>query len=138
VHVIRNAVDHGIEAPSTREEAGKGGPKLELKAFQNDRELHLAIIDDGKGVDWEEIRARARGKGLPAETKNDLIAALFAGGLSTRDQVTDTSGRGVGMSALQAAVATLDGVIDVVSTPGAGTRIELRFARHPIATSLAS
>ncbi|MEO8553944.1 MAG: ATP-binding protein, partial [Kofleriaceae bacterium] len=87
----------------------------------------ITLADDGRGIDWEAIRAKAEREGLPTATREDLIAALFADGLSTRDQASEVSGRGVGLGALRAAVAALGGTVDVASTPGAGTRFELRF-----------
>lgn len=124
VHAIRNMVDHGIETPDVRAAAGKpeqGVVKLETTMSGSD--LVIAISDDGAGIDWDRIAGKARALGLPAETPADLEEALFANGLSTRDDVSDTSGRGVGMDALRMACRSLNGRIRVESVRGQGTRI---------------
>jgi two-component system chemotaxis sensor kinase CheA len=127
VHAVVNAVDHGIESPEERTRAGKGRPRLALSARQADRQLVIAVADDGRGVDWESIRRRARERGLPCDSPRDLVSAMFATGVSTRDVATETSGRGIGLSALDDAVRSLHGTIDVISKPGHGMRLELRF-----------
>ena len=128
VHVVRNAVDHGIEPPEVRAATAKPArPKLSFSATRARGRLLIAVADDGRGIDWEEVRVRARAVGLPAESQADLERAIFADGLSTATVATDTSGRGVGMSALRDAVAARGGTIEVESTPGRGVTIRYRF-----------
>ena len=112
VHVLRNAVDHGIEASGT----------LTLAVGEEADQLAIEIADDGRGIDWEALRAKAQRTGVPHGTPEDLVEALFADGVSTRDVVTETSGRGVGLAAVREAVARLDGRVEVLTAPGQGAR----------------
>jgi two-component system chemotaxis sensor kinase CheA len=89
--------------------------------------LLISVSDDGRGIDWDALRARAVKLGLPSETQSDLELALFADGVSTAKEATDTSGRGVGMAALREAVAALGGTIDLETKRGEGTTLRLRF-----------
>ncbi|MGN6104757.1 MAG: ATP-binding protein, partial [Kofleriaceae bacterium] len=128
VHAIRNAVDHGIESPDERRRAGKPArPVLRFVARRAAGQLEIAIGDDGRGIDWAAVRRRAEAAGLPAATRDDLVAALFADGVSTRASASDTSGRGVGMAALRDAVSALGGEIDLETADGAGTTWRFRF-----------
>jgi signal transduction histidine kinase len=128
-HVVRNAVDHGIEPADERRAANKSDAgHIELRARRNTRGVEIEIADDGRGVAWERVRSRARDAGLPAESRADLERALFASGVSTADEVTLTSGRGVGLAAVDAAVRAAGGTIAVDSTPGHGTRFTFAFA----------
>jgi signal transduction histidine kinase len=122
IHVVRNSVDHGLEGPGEREEAGKDGPgALALRTAVEGGRFVVSIRDNGRGIAWEKIRAKAVGAGLPARTQADLVDALFADGVSSRDEVSETSGRGVGMGAVKAAVLAMGGQIEVESVPGEGT-----------------
>lgn len=122
VHVVRNAVDHGLESSRERKEAGKQGPaKLRFACRVQNSECQIELSDNGHGVAWERIREKAQELGLPHATREQLVAAMFADGLSTRDQASDTSGRGVGMGAVREACSTLGGRIEVISEPGQGT-----------------
>jgi HPt (histidine-containing phosphotransfer) domain-containing protein/HAMP domain-containing protein len=126
-HFVRNTVDHGLEDPEQRVELGKPRQAtVTLALSRSEHELTWSISDDGRGIDWSAIAARARGLGLPADTHRDLEAALFAPGVSSKDQVTATSGRGVGLSVVREAVNGLGGRIEVQSERGKGTR----FAVH--------
>ena len=128
VHVVRNSVDHGIEPADERVRAGKPrAGQVSIESRVEGAEFVIAVDDDGRGIDWESIRKRAVRRGLPAATDRDLIAALFADGISTRDVVSDLSGRGVGLSAVQQVCHQLGGTIHVDSRPGQGTRFEFRF-----------
>jgi two-component system chemotaxis sensor kinase CheA len=128
VHAVRNAVDHGIESPEERQLAGKPEAGLiELDAERRDGRLIFSLHDDGRGVDWEQVRRQAAGRGLPCATHDDLIEALFVDGLSTRNTITELSGRGVGLSALRQAVDALGGTIVVESMPGKGTTFRFSF-----------
>jgi two-component system chemotaxis sensor kinase CheA len=125
-HVVRNAIDHGIETPGERRERGKNPRGLiTFGARRSDDAIILSVEDDGRGIDWERVRQKAEARGLPSSTQSDLFAALCADGLSTRDVVTETSGRGVGMGALLSACAEVGGKLSVDSTPGRGTRVEI-------------
>lgn len=128
VHVIRNAVDHGIETPDVREAAGKpaAGTLRMRTAIEGERFL-IEIADDGKGIDWDALRRKAEASGLPHETHADLVAALLTDGVSSRDEVTAVSGRGVGMAAVRQACEEKGGAIEVISERGVGTRFQFWF-----------
>ena len=97
VHVVRNAVDHGLETPAERAAKGKSGlPAIRLSCRRQGSQLVVEVSDNGHGIAWERVRAKAKERGLPHTTQNDLVNALFTDGLSTKDEVSDTSGRGVG------------------------------------------
>src|SRR5262249_55467257 len=87
----------------------------------------VEIQDDGRGIDWQAIRRRARAAGLPHATASDLQRALCADGLSTRDSASELSGRGVGMAAVRAACTRTGGLLEVVSEPGRGTLVRFRW-----------
>lgn len=125
-HVVRNTVDHGIENAEERRAAGKTDTaSVKLGLVQEGNAVAVYIRDDGKGIDWEVVTARARERGLPCASPLDLQAALFADGLSTRTEVTSTSGRGVGLSVVQRFVKDKGGTIELSSALGRGT--EFRF-----------
>jgi HPt (histidine-containing phosphotransfer) domain-containing protein len=128
VHVLRNAVDHGIESPEHRRASGKHEVgRIALSARRDGATISIGIEDDGRGIDWEAVRRRCVTRGLPSGSQEELMAALFADGLSTADGVTDISGRGIGMSALQSAVRVLGGTISVQSERGRGARVIMSF-----------
>jgi HPt (histidine-containing phosphotransfer) domain-containing protein len=127
-HVLRNAVDHGIERPEERVAAGKTPTgHLALRASVRPDRFVFEVEDDGRGIDWDKLASRARERGFPAETEDDLLQVLLSAGVSTADAVTDISGRGIGMSAVAAATSQLGGDIQVRSAAGRGTcfRFEL-------------
>lgn len=128
VHVVRNAVDHGLETPAQRMAAGKSPrPRLSASVSANGGAFTIEIADDGCGIDWAGVRALAEARELPGETRADLVEALLSRGFSTRAAVTATSGRGVGLSAVAHEVRRLGGEIDVVSEPGQGTAWRMTF-----------
>jgi two-component system chemotaxis sensor kinase CheA len=130
VHAVRNAVDHGIETSAARVVAGKPPQgKIELAARIEAAELWVEVRDDGRGIDWEAVGARAKAAGFPVETHDDLVAALFRDGVSTADELTEISGRGIGMGALLAAVEELGGRVEVETMAGFGTTIRAVFRR---------
>jgi HPt (histidine-containing phosphotransfer) domain-containing protein/two-component sensor histidine kinase len=141
VHAVRNALDHGIEPEDERRAAGKR-PRAEvrLRARVNGGRLELGVEDDGRGISWANVEARAKARGLPAATSADLVEALFADGLSTAHEVTEISGRGVGLSALRAEARALGGDVSVEARAGAGTRlrVEVPLEAPPARTSLAA
>ena len=125
-HVVRNAVDHGLETGAARVAAGK--PErgtLALRVMRSADEIVIEVADDGRGIDWAEVAARARLAGLRHETPAELTSALFHEGLTTRDEATDTSGRGVGLGAVRGACEALGGRIAVTSVEGHGTTVRL-------------
>ncbi len=128
VHVVRNAVDHGIEPSGERIAAGKSPQgSLRLSAHRKRQGYLIKIADDGRGIDWSAIRALCVSRGWPAESQEDLLRALLSEGFTTCDTVTVTSGRGVGLAALQSVVMDLGGEISVESEPGLGTCWTLLF-----------
>ncbi|RYZ03058.1 MAG: GAF domain-containing protein [Myxococcales bacterium] len=125
VHLVRNAIDHGLEAPAERQASGKLDPVLSLQVSLQGSEAVISIQDDGRGVDWECVRERARARGLPASSTGELAAALFSDELSTRDRATSISGRGFGLAAVQAELQRLGGRVSVESEPARGTLFRL-------------
>jgi two-component system chemotaxis sensor kinase CheA len=132
IHLIRNAIDHGIEPPSIREGVGKDPTgTISLKASHSGADVVIQISDDGAGLDEHAIRTKAIEKGLIAPdaeiSKHDLLNLIFAPGFSTAKKVTDVSGRGVGMDVVKRSIDMLRGVIEVESHKGTGTTISLRI-----------
>jgi HPt (histidine-containing phosphotransfer) domain-containing protein/HAMP domain-containing protein len=126
VHVVRNAVDHGLEPPNERQQLGKPpAGSLTFSTMLEGDSFVLGISDDGRGVDWEAIKRRAAARGLPHETPDELERALLAPGVTTRDGATETSGRGIGTAALLDAVGRLGGRVEVRSKAGAGTIVRV-------------
>ncbi len=131
-HMVRNAVDHGLEAPEERRARGKDPcGRLTLRAFHEGALVVVQVVDDGAGLDRERIARRAVEKGLVAEgaqlTDEEVYALIFEPGFSTCEQVTEVSGRGVGMDVVRRNVEALRGSVEVESEPGRGTTISLRF-----------
>jgi two-component system chemotaxis sensor kinase CheA len=133
VHLVRNSVDHGIEMPDEREADGKSRDgTIILAAEQEGDHILLSITDDGKGMDPDKLRAKAVEKGVMDEvTANQLddksaFELIMAAGFSTADQVSDISGRGVGMDVVKNMITKLNGSIDIHSAAGEGTRISIR------------
>jgi len=121
-HVVRNTVDHGVETAAARQAEAKPPRALVKLSVRHDgQRVVVSIGDDGPGVDWQAIAARARDRGLPHATRSDLEAALFCDGISTRSETTATSGRGVGLGALREVVRGLGGHIDIETGEGGGS-----------------
>ena len=128
-HVVRNAVDHGIESSERRQAAGKPEHgRIEIETRRDGTHVVIELRDDGGGIDWDAVRARARAANLPAATHEDLVAALFSDGITTKDEVSEVSGRGVGLAALRAACAGLQGTIEVLSERGKGSTFRFSFS----------
>jgi two-component system chemotaxis sensor kinase CheA len=126
VHAVRNAIDHGVELADERVAAGKPPQgRLGFSAQRAGDGFRLRIRDDGRGVDWAGVRRICQERGWPSSSRADLVAALLAPGFSTRTQVTESSGRGVGLSALAAVVHDLGGTLELESEPGQGTCLSL-------------
>lgn len=135
-HAVRNVVAHGIESPRERAEAGKSeAGALFLSAHRLDDRVVLEIADDGRGIDWDSIEAKARAIGLPCQTPQDLEAALFHDGLSTRREADGMSGRGLGMGVLRAECERLGGRMSVLTARGAGTRLVFSFLADAVGAS---
>src|SRR5262249_37181984 len=100
VHLLRNAVDHGIETPDERRRAGKPPAGcLTLSARAAGGQVVIEVADDGRGIDWDRVRSKATERGIAASSTDELAAALLEGGLSTKAEATLYSGRGAGLSA---------------------------------------
>ena len=132
VHIIRNAVDHGIETPDERRRAGKPETgTIHLSAEHSGAHVLIRIKDDGKGLDPVIIRRKALEKGIIASDAelddNEIRNLLFAPGFSTAEKVTDLSGRGVGMDVVKKSIESLRGGIDLSSQTGKGTTITLKL-----------
>jgi two-component system, chemotaxis family, sensor kinase CheA len=127
LHLVRNAVDHGLEPPAERAARGKAPRgRVTVSARLRGGEVEIAVADDGRGFDLEAIRARARENGLPEEDDPRVLARLaFLPGFSTARLVTSVSGRGVGLDAVRAAVEAMQGAVDVETRAGEGTRFVL-------------
>ncbi|MEO7037173.1 MAG: ATP-binding protein [Polyangiaceae bacterium] len=128
VHVVRNGVDHGIESAEERAAVGKPrSGRLRLVAHRAGTGYQLEIADDGRGVDWERVRHVCEEANRPCQSYADLSAALLAPGFSTRSEVSDTSGRGIGLSAVASVTLGLGGTLEVDSERGRGTRLLFSF-----------
>ena len=130
VHIIRNSVDHGIESASERTASGKSEKgSISLKAYQKGNHVVIEVGDDGRGIDHDRVREKAIAKKLidkNAElTKEEIIDLIFLPGFSTQEEVSDLSGRGVGMDVVKNNIASLSGMIEVETEKGQGTRISL-------------
>jgi two-component system chemotaxis sensor kinase CheA len=132
VHIIRNAIDHGLEDTAGREASGKSRTgHISLSARHAGAEVLLTLTDDGRGLDRDRIRAKAIERGLldPATEISDaaLFQFLFHPGFSTAKQVSELSGRGVGMDVVKRSMDEMRGKIDLATTPGQGTQVTLRL-----------
>jgi two-component system chemotaxis sensor kinase CheA len=127
IHPIRNALDHGIESAEERVRAGKPPHgKLTIAVRGDAQAITVELIDDGRGIDFDKVREKARAAGLPHASEAQLVEALFSEGFSTNDQATELSGRGMGMSALREAARALGGSVTMQSQPGKGTTLRVR------------
>ena len=133
VHLVRNAVDHGIESPEEREEAGKSrGGKVVLAAEQEGDHILLSISDDGKGMDPNVLRAIAVKRGVMDKDAADRLSdtecynLIFAPGFSTKTEISDVSGRGVGMDVVKTKISQLNGSINIFSAKGQGSKIVIK------------
>ncbi|MHA7971640.1 chemotaxis protein CheA [Rhizobium sp. CAU 1783] len=132
VHLVRNSIDHGLETPDERRAAGKPeAGRVLLSARQSGGEVIITVKDDGRGINRERVRAKAEASGLiqpgAALTDQELLQLIFQPGFSTAQQITNLSGRGVGMDVVKKTVEALRGAIEVTSTPGNGSEISLRI-----------
>ncbi|WP_018247229.1 chemotaxis protein CheA [Orenia marismortui] len=131
-HMIRNAIDHGIELPAEREEAGKSKEgKITLNAYHKEGHIVIEISDDGQGLDKEKILEKAKKKGVVGQ-KDDLkdeeiYNLIFAPGFSTAQKITETSGRGVGMDVVRSNIEKLRGTVNISTRLGKGTTFKLKL-----------
>ncbi len=130
MHVVRNSFDHAIEPGDERRELGKPEVgSIRIEAFQRGNHVVIEVADDGSGIDLERLHARGVERGLvdagDSLSRREVLDLIFAPGLSTRDEVTETSGRGVGMDVVKNNLTALGGVVDVDSQDGRGTTITL-------------
>jgi two-component system chemotaxis sensor kinase CheA len=130
MHIIRNAFDHGLESPEERRAAGKPlEGAIRLEASQRGNDVVITVADDGRGIDPERVRAVATSRGLIAAgaqiSQRELLDLVFAPGFSTRAEVTETSGRGVGMDVVRSNVSALGGIAAIDATLGRGTTVTL-------------
>ncbi len=159
IHLVRNSVDHGIEMPADREQNGKSRTgKVILSASQEGDHIELAIVDDGAGMDPQKLRGIAVKRGMMDEdaasrlTDKECFNLIFMPGFSSKEKISDISGRGVGMDVVKTAITTLNGSIDIDSEMGKGTKITIKvpltlailptlmvgIGGHPFALPLAS
>lgn len=132
MHLVRNAIDHGIESPQDRQANGKPVKgTVHLNAFHDSGSIVIEISDDGKGLSKEKIVAKALEKGLIKEnhslSDNEIYRLIFEAGFSTADEVTNLSGRGVGMDVVRRNIDALRGQVDIESEEGAGSKISIRL-----------
>jgi two-component system chemotaxis sensor kinase CheA len=133
-HLVRNSMDHGIEAPDARNRAGKDPTGiLTLRAFHEGGQVNIEISDDGAGLNGERIRQKAIERGLISAQQaakmpdRDVFNLIFLPGFSTAEKITNVSGRGVGMDVVKTNVEKIGGMVDVQSMPGRGTTVRVRI-----------
>ncbi|MBF0216556.1 MAG: hybrid sensor histidine kinase/response regulator [Candidatus Omnitrophica bacterium] len=134
MHLLRNAIDHGIEAPGDRRRVGKSAPgKVRLKAYQEGSQVVIEVSDDGRGIKVAEIKEKAVKKGIVSASRiNDMIKEqvyqiLFTPGFSTKEDVTDISGRGVGLDVVRETLSSMKGVVEISSEEGKGTSFKMKL-----------
>ncbi|WP_215190903.1 chemotaxis protein CheA [Exiguobacterium sp. s7] len=142
VHLIRNAIDHGIELPEVRLEAGKPEQgRLALRAYHGGNRVFIEIEDDGAGINVDKVRSKALERGVitpeeaTAMTDNEVAMLIFAPGFSTADVVTDLSGRGVGLDVVKNKIESLGGVVTLETVVGQGTKFQVSL---PLTLSIIS
>jgi two-component system chemotaxis sensor kinase CheA len=133
-HLVRNAVDHGIESPEVRIAAGKPAEgTLTLRSFHEGGQVNIEICDDGAGIDPQRLRDRAVSRGILTPDAaarmgdREALGLIFAPGFSTAEKVTNVSGRGVGMDVVKTNIEKIGGLVDVASEPGVGSTIRVRI-----------
>jgi two-component system chemotaxis sensor kinase CheA len=112
VHVVRNAIDHGLEVEEDRLSAGKSANgMLDIQTRISGDTFVVSMKDDGRSIDWTNIQQKAESRGLPCSTQDDLVDALFTDGVTTAKSMSDTSGRGVGLAAIREVTESMGGKV---------------------------
>jgi two-component system chemotaxis sensor kinase CheA len=134
IHLIRNSCDHGVEMPDVRKMAGKNETgQILVKAYHEAGQINILIKDDGKGINPEAVKARAIENGIKTSeefaqmSEKDINALIMLSGFSTAETISDVSGRGVGMDVVKTSIEQLGGSLDLESTPGEGTSMNIRL-----------
>lgn len=134
IHIIRNSCDHGVEGPEARKEAGKSETgRVDLKAYNEGNHIVIEIKDDGKGLDADFLKQKAIEKGIMSEKEADSLSEkeafgiIFRPGFSTAQQISNVSGRGVGMDVVKTNIEKLNGIIEIDSEKGVGTTFKLKI-----------
>ncbi|MET3288513.1 UNVERIFIED_CONTAM: two-component system chemotaxis sensor kinase CheA [Brevibacillus sp. OAP136] len=142
VHLLRNSIDHGVEWPDERKKAGKSEEgSVQLKAYHSGNHVFIEVKDDGKGINKDRVLKKAIEKGIVNQTNADSLSdkqiyeLLFASGLSTAEQISDISGRGVGLDVVKTKIESLGGSVSVDSNPGQGTTFLIQL---PLTLSIIS
>ena len=130
MHIIRNAIDHGIETPEERVRVGKDQKGLiRLSSFQKGNHVVIEVEDDGRGIELDKVKRKAVARGLipnmDAVSDRDALDFLFLPGFSTSEQVSEISGRGVGMDVVKNNIAAVSGMVDIGTKPGEGCRVTI-------------
>jgi len=133
-HIVRNSIDHGIEAPPARLAAGKPAEgRLFLRAFHESGTVNIQILDDGAGIDFERVKEKALERGLITRdqasqlSRSEALGLIFLPGFSTARQITSVSGRGVGMDVVKTNIEKIGGTVDMQSEPGQGTTLKIKI-----------
>ena len=131
-HMIRNAIDHGIETPDARKKAGKNAAgEIKLKAYHQEGSIYIEITDDGRGVNYERIREKAESRGLIRQdeeiSRDRLVSFLFQPSFSTAESIGDLSGRGVGMDVVKTNIEDLRGSVELKSVEEEGTTVKIKL-----------
>ena len=138
VHVVRNSIDHGIESPEERRANGKSPEgSVIFRATESPSEVVFEITDDGRGIDWAAVSAKAQRLGLPCSSAREAFEVLFHDGFSTRDEVSELSGRGVGLGAVRESCRAIGGEASLQSVRGKGTTLTFRFPKPARPMSIA-
>lgn len=132
MHIIRNSIDHGIESPEVREKMGKNKQgKLKIRSYYSGTNVHIEVSDDGAGIDLEKIQEKAIEKELISEdanlSDNEILRLVFLPGFSTATEVTNVSGRGVGMDVVKRKISDIRGEVDIETELGKGTSITIKL-----------
>jgi two-component system, chemotaxis family, sensor kinase CheA len=132
VHMMRNAVDHGVESPEARQKDGKASTgTVRLRAYHSAGNVVIELTDDGHGLDSEKILSKARQRGLVDASRelseSEIFGLIFLPGFSTAEKVTDVSGRGVGMDVVKRGIESLRGRVDITSQVGVGSTFTIRL-----------
>ena len=133
-HIVRNAVSHGLESPAERQTAGKPAiGNITLDAYHQANQLIVEVSDDGRGIDLEKVKAKALHKGLISQaeatrmTPSEILDLIFRPGFSTAEEITEISGRGVGLDVVRSVLHRLKGTVELETHPGKGTKFRLKL-----------